>query len=205
MPARWLLASNRVCATLIGSDLSWIALRNNSMCRSIAKTSSWILRKFNWTLCLASAISVERLSNALFVLLQQSHTEVAISFINVSVSLRNWEDRSRSDWDLVWMAHKLIVVSQMRRIYILFHTKCARIHPRFARTDGRIIFLDASIVVNATAEIVQLMTHRIDADGRLFVHNVLFQRILSRSTIGQLLADLCAFHWKIYVHNSKGH
>lgn len=97
---RWLLASRRVCATLSGFDLSFIAFRSMSMCFSTSKISCWVLCKCNWTLLLASMTSEARRLSELFELLQQSHTLVAQALIRASESERNWADFERSDCEL---------------------------------------------------------------------------------------------------------
>lgn len=48
----------------------------------------------------ASSISEARLLNALFVLLQQSQTEVATALMSDSASLRSWQDFDRSECEL---------------------------------------------------------------------------------------------------------
>lgn len=99
-PDRWPRASKRVWATFNGFALSWIALRNKSMFRSMSKISCCVLCKCNCILFFASHISAERLFSELFVLLQLSHVKVATRLISVSVSLRNWADLPRSLCDL---------------------------------------------------------------------------------------------------------
>lgn len=57
----------------------------------------------------------------------------------------------------------------------LIYSGAAGLCPHFNGTDGWIVFLNAAIVVNAAAVIIQFMTNSIDPDGVLFVNDILFQ------------------------------
>lgn len=50
----------------------------------------------------------------------------------------------------------------------------------------RVVFFDAAVVLQASAEIVQLMTHRVDTKGRFFIADIRFKLVLSRPAVHQL-------------------
>lgn len=70
----------------------------------------------------------------------------------------------------------------------------AGLRPRINAAHSRIVLFDATVVVDAARVVVHLVAHIVDAQRRLFVHNIFLQRVLDRSQIRQLPIDLKSNH-----------
>lgn len=101
-----------------------------------------------------------------------------------------------SDWKctVIYVArpkqYNIIVCKVSWKNFILIYANAAGLRPLLDAANGRIEFLNAAVIVDATAEITQFMANAIDANCILFVEDILFQGVLSRSQIVQLLVYL---------------